>query len=207
MNNKNIKEQLEDFSATIQETSASTEEISASLESIKERVNLATMSAETNTTTLDKFNNEILELQNEIQSFVDAFDNINKITEIIKNISNQTNILGLNAAIEAGRAGDVGRGFSVVANEMRKLADQSKQNTENIKQIINKNNKLISNINNNISSISKKSNELLESNKARVDNINEININMGDVVIGVEQIAKATQEQANEISTIFQEIE
>jgi hypothetical protein len=73
---------------------------------------------------------------------------IEKISEMIKSIANQSNILGLNASIEAARSGEHGRGFSVVANEIRNLADQSKNTvslirnlTENIKLKVEDSNK------------------------------------------------------------------
>ncbi|RKD25302.1 Methyl-accepting chemotaxis protein (MCP) signalling domain-containing protein [Caminicella sporogenes DSM 14501] len=59
-----------------------------------------------------------------------------KILQYIKNISDQTNMLGLNASIEAARAGEHGRGFSVVAEEIRKLSDQTKNAIVDIKNIL-----------------------------------------------------------------------
>lgn len=59
-----------------------------------------------------------------------------EITNIIKKIAQQTNLLGLNASIEAARSGDSGRGFKVVAEEIRKLSNSTKESVENIERIV-----------------------------------------------------------------------
>lgn len=74
-------------------------------------------------------------LHDNVSEVADASKQINEILNFIKNIADETKMLGLNAAIEAARAGDAGRGFGVVAEEIRKLSDQSKQTADQIRQL------------------------------------------------------------------------
>lgn len=69
--------------------------------------------------------------------FGENIKEVNKITKLINAIAEQTNLLALNAAIEAATAGEAGRGFSVVAEEIRKLAEQTKVSSKNINELIN----------------------------------------------------------------------
>jgi len=84
-----------------------------------------------------KENNEIsLEVAVAISELSEKSQEIGKILEVIRSISEQTNLLALNAAIEAARAGEAGRGFSVVADEIRKLAEQTGYSVKQIDIII-----------------------------------------------------------------------
>jgi len=76
-------------------------------------------------------------IANQAQQLSDQTNQISNITRLVSDLAGQTNMLALNAAVEAVRAGEHGKGFSVVASEIRKLADQSKQSAEKINLLIN----------------------------------------------------------------------
>lgn len=87
-------------------------------------------------TTIETITNKFESLIGMITRMQEQLDAIATITDLIEGISNKTNLLSLNASIESARAGEAGRGFSVVASEIGKLAQESSHSTQEIKEMI-----------------------------------------------------------------------
>ena len=85
---------------------------------------------------IDELNKVVEESSERIKALVDLSGQIEKFASVISSISKKTNILSLNASIEAARAGDQGRGFAVVASEVRNLASQSAKSSKEITDTI-----------------------------------------------------------------------
>ncbi|WP_428908214.1 methyl-accepting chemotaxis protein [Niallia sp. Krafla_26] len=100
-----------------------------------------------------QLNDDSVVLQNKAEDINKKFQKTNQILDSIKSISSQTRLIGLNAAIEAARIGDVGRGFGVVADEIRKLSGNSNDASIEIEKTLNELHKDLENITKEVASI------------------------------------------------------
>jgi methyl-accepting chemotaxis protein len=131
-----IHNKLADFNDTVQQ-------IYNSLEATKNNIELTDSLSNEGNIQLQGLNQSIKSTSESFDTVVDEINGLSKnaqqideINTVIQNISKQTNLLALNAAIEASRAGEAGKGFSVVADEIRKLAEQSKESSDSIRVIV-----------------------------------------------------------------------
>ncbi|MCY6485432.1 MCP four helix bundle domain-containing protein [Clostridium aestuarii] len=173
---QNIDASVQEISAGMEETNSATEEVNASEEEIYNSIKVLTQKSEEGSISAEKIRDRAESMKSNAEesrniakaiytekqlNILKAIEEskvvkeIEKMTVIISNIANQTNLLALNAAIEAARAGDAGKGFSVVAEEIRKLAEESSETVGSIESIITQ----VQNASNNLSD---NSNEILK---------------------------------------------
>lgn len=178
----------EQQSASLVQTAASMEEMAASTKNNADNTRLASEQANIATLQARKGGELMGQVANNMQSITDCAQQMTEIISLIDGIAFQTNILALNAAVEAARAGDHGKGFSVVAGEVRSLAHRSAEAAKNIKSLI----------------------EVTSHNVTQgVNVVSEAEKNMHDIVTGsgnvsrlMDEISASTSEQEKGISQI-----
>lgn len=137
------KEQTDMIATAMTEMTATVEEVASSAKNTSDEVSKADGDANEGQSIVQESIQSINGLSSKIQKAAEVIDkldqystNIGSVLDVIRGIADQTNLLALNAAIEAARAGEQGRGFAVVADEVRSLASKTQESTSEIQEMI-----------------------------------------------------------------------
>lgn len=196
----------EELSATVNEVAAKTQQTASSAKLVDEQSQEGLSTVQNSYHSIEKLASEINDLAEKITHLHESSNNINSVIDVIKSVAEQTNLLALNAAIEAARAGEQGRGFAVVADEVRTLAQRTQQSTAEIEGFISSLQSDVQTAFNVIDNSQKMSSKAVEDSREVEQTLQGISNAVSEIFSMTEQIATATEEQAVVTQDIAQNV-
>jgi methyl-accepting chemotaxis protein len=198
--NTEFSARTEEQAANLAQTASALEQLSGTVKSTADVTKEATLMASSASLAATKGGDVVLEAVAMMKKIHASSEKIEQITSMINEIAFQTNILALNAAVEAARAGTAGRGFSVVAAEVRKLAEQSAHAASQIKVLITDSRSHIQAGSITMTQAGKAMFEIVSQVKGVTELISEISAATFEQTSGLEQINKAVSHFSNMVS-------
>ncbi|MEO9492898.1 MAG: methyl-accepting chemotaxis protein [Roseobacter sp.] len=183
-----LSKQAEQNAASLEQTSAALEELSASIKQVSGSVTIASDNAHSARETAQSSEQIAVDAAESMESIADASKEITRVVGVIDDIAFQINLLALNAGVEAARAGEAGLGFSVVASEVRQLAQRAGEASREIATVITKSDSAVA--------------EGVEKVSGAKSSLEAIAKSVIGISAGVNEISNAISEQVNGIGEI-----
>ncbi len=182
-----------------QSTTSSADEIST----LVEKIQMTQSALETSQKTTSEITGLLTESQQSISDLELQCVKVKSVLEVIDSLAQQTNLLALNAAIEAARAGEAGRGFAVVADEVRSLANHSQTSAQEIQSIIDTLSQTTAQAVSQMQQSHQLTSKSVESDQMLSDSLQSVSEALHQMEANGEQIAVAAEEQSTVINQVY----
>ena len=196
-----MQESINNQSQSISQTSAALTQMSASLTNIS---NIATQQRAGMNNLVANLDSQMALLQklvDDVKEVKVSSDKVSNFVEAVNKIASQTGLLAMNASIEAAHAGTLGKGFSVIAQEIRKLSEETTKNAQNITETLQKNVEIVNTTTNSVTSFSEYTKATTEELRKTISVIEEILTGISEIDTGTRDVTQAISRIVDESNT------
>jgi len=192
---KQLNEHVETQAASVEASSSAIEEMIANIRSVTDTLSKNTQNVRDLEDASVAGHSSLNEVVTDIQGIARESESLLEINAVMQNIASQTNLLSMNAAIEAAHAGEAGRGFAVVADEIRKLAESSSKQSKTIGGVL-------KGIKSSIDKITKSTDVVLGKFNAIGDGVKTVAVQENNILYSMEEQGEGSKQILHSVSTV-----